>query len=169
MDKKWYAVYTKPRWEKKVAEVLTQRQIESYCPINKVLSQWSDRKKLVYEPLFKSYVFVHVSDEQLVELTKIPGIINLVYWLAKPAVIKDAEIEAIRLFLSEHNYVKKEQAIHINDAIIISRGSLINQKGTVVAIKNNYVTVELPSLGYVLYAELTKSSIKKTKEAELVN
>ena len=35
-NKKWYAVYTRPRWEKKVAEILTRRKIENYCPINKV-------------------------------------------------------------------------------------------------------------------------------------
>ena len=59
-DKNWYAVYTKPRWEKKVAGLLERKGIESYCPLNKVQRQWSDRKKIVMEPLFQSYVFVHV-------------------------------------------------------------------------------------------------------------
>ncbi|MBP1652940.1 MAG: NusG antitermination factor, partial [Bacteroidetes bacterium] len=58
----WYAVYTKPRWEKKVAESLIRKQVETYCPINRVTHQWSDRKKVVEEPLFKSYVFVRIPD-----------------------------------------------------------------------------------------------------------
>jgi hypothetical protein len=51
-ETKWYAVYTRPRWEKKVAEILTDKKIENYCPLNKVVRQWSDRKKIVHEPLF---------------------------------------------------------------------------------------------------------------------
>ena len=58
----WYAVYTKPRWEKKVADLLTKKQIENYCPLNRVLRQWSDRKKVILEPLFTSYVFVRISE-----------------------------------------------------------------------------------------------------------
>ncbi|HMJ47328.1 MAG TPA: transcription termination/antitermination NusG family protein, partial [Ferruginibacter sp.] len=57
MNKKWYVVYTRPRWEKKVAATLDERGVENYCPLNRVNRQWSDRKKVVLEPLFKGYVF----------------------------------------------------------------------------------------------------------------
>ena len=56
--KKWLAVYTRPRWEKKVDQLLKEQGTESYCPLNKVKRKWSDRVKTVEEPLFKSYVFV---------------------------------------------------------------------------------------------------------------
>ena len=59
-DLHWFAVYTKPRWEKKVSGILDDNGIENYCPLNKVVKQWSDRKKVILEPLFKSYVFVRV-------------------------------------------------------------------------------------------------------------
>src|SRR4051812_47816627 len=102
MNQKWYAVYTRPRWEKKVAEILSSKKIENYCPLNKVVRQWSDRKKIVHEPLFTSYVFVHVEDGKLGKLRQIDGIINMVYWLGKPAVIRDVEIETIKRFLNDH-------------------------------------------------------------------
>ena len=162
-ERSWYAVYTKPRWEKKTAETLTHRGIENYCPLNKVLRQWSDRKKLVQEPLFKSYVFVRVAEKQLPELKKVEGILSVVTWLGKPAAIKDAEIKMIKAFLCEHTNVKVEQAVNVNDTVTIARGSLMNKEGTVVAVKNNFVTVELPSLGYTLHADLAKSDITKTK------
>ena len=63
--KNWYAVYTRPRAEKKVADALTKKKIENFSPINKVIRQWSDRKKIVYEPLFTSYVFIKVSELEL--------------------------------------------------------------------------------------------------------
>ena len=75
----WFAVYTKPRWEKKVARLLDEQGIENYCPLNKVVKQWSDRKKVVLEPLFKSYVFVRVAEEQKWELKKINGILNFIF------------------------------------------------------------------------------------------
>ncbi|HRX93358.1 MAG TPA: transcription termination/antitermination NusG family protein, partial [Chitinophagaceae bacterium] len=57
-NKRWLAVYTKPRWEKKVNKLFKEKGLESYCPLNKVRRKWSDRMKIVEEPLFKSYVFV---------------------------------------------------------------------------------------------------------------
>ena len=61
-NEQWYALYTKPRWEKKVAGLLDDQGIENYCPINKVTRQWSDRKKVVLEPMFKGYVFVKIGE-----------------------------------------------------------------------------------------------------------
>ena len=61
----WYAVYTKPRWEKKVAERLLEKGIDHYCPLNKVIRQWSDRKKAILEPIFKGYVFVRTPEKKV--------------------------------------------------------------------------------------------------------
>ena len=59
-EKKWFVVYTKSRCEKKVADLLTKKGIENYCPLNRVQKQWSDRKKIILAPLFTSYVFVRI-------------------------------------------------------------------------------------------------------------
>jgi transcription antitermination factor NusG len=161
MEIHWHAVYTKNRWEKKVAELLTKREIENYCPLNMVIRKWSDRKKKVYEPLFTSYVFVHISQKQQTELRKIPGIINLVYWLNKPAVIKDAELDAIRQFLGQHQSVRLEKTqVNLGDAVSVISGPLMDYEGNVVEIRNNSVKVILPSLGYKMCAELQKSNVK---------
>ena len=162
MEQRWYAVYTKPRWEKKVTDFLNLKEIECYCPLNKVIRQWSDRKKVLYEPLMKSYVFVHVSENKIRQGKEEDGIINLVHWLGVPAVIKDQEIEAIKAFLNEHSNVKLDKLqVGINDAVRVSKGFLQDRQGTVVALKNNMVRVALPSLGYVMYADLEKSSVTK--------
>src|SRR6188768_4001625 len=109
MEAKWYAVYTKPRWEKKVADLLTKKGLTNYCPLNKVRKQWADRKKTVYEPLFTSYVFVYVTELEHLILKKTSGVINLVYWLGKPALIRDEEILTIKNFLEGHINVKLEK------------------------------------------------------------
>jgi transcription antitermination factor NusG len=161
VEKKWYAVYTRPRWEKKVAETLTKKGIENYCPLNKVRKQWADRRKTVMEPLFTSYVFVHVTETDQLQLKKTDGVINLVYWLGKAAVIRDIEIEMIRHFLNEHSNIQLEKTkINLNDMVRVINGPLMEQEGKVVAIKYKSVKVLLPSLGFIMTADIETNNIE---------
>ncbi|WP_276499729.1 UpxY family transcription antiterminator [Pontibacter litorisediminis] len=162
MTEKWYAVYTKPRWEKRVAQTLTMKNLNAYCPINQVIRQWSDRKKIVLAPLFTSYVFVRITEKQICEVKKTEGVVNLVYWLGKPASIEDEEIETIKRFLNEHQNVQlKKIQFSINEKVRVTTGHLIDKEGVVVAIKNNTIKVALPSLNYLMYAEISTSSAAK--------
>ena len=161
-DKMWYAVYTKPRWEKKVASLLTRKQIENYCPLNKVQRQWSDRKKVVLEPLFQSYVFVNISAKQHSIVRETSGVLNFVYWLQKPAVIRDEEIDVIKRFLNEYHHVQLEKAtVNLNDKVRIIGGPLMMMEGNVLEVKNKTVKVLLPSIGYTLVAEIEKINLEK--------
>ena len=160
-QKKWYAVYTRPRWEKKVAEVLGRKRINNYCPVNRVYRQWSDRKKVVLEPLFTSYVFVNISDSEQLPIRMTDGVINFVYWLSKPAVIRDEEIDIVKRFLNEYDNVQLERIeININDTIKVINGPLMEQQGQVVAFKNKSIKVQLPSLGYMMYAEIDRTNVE---------
>lgn len=160
-ETKWYAIYTRPRWEKKVAEILTDKKIENYCPLNKVVRQWSDRKKVVFEPLFTTYVFVKTTEKMYTEIRKITGVINFVYWLNKPAVIREEEINSIKDFLSNHYNVHLEKTpVVINDIVRVTSGPLMEYEGNVIAIKSKTVKIILPSLGYMMVAEVAKENIK---------
>ncbi|HEY6975021.1 MAG TPA: UpxY family transcription antiterminator [Chitinophagaceae bacterium] len=159
---RWYAVYTRPRWEKKVAESLTRKKIENYCPLNRVLHQWSDRKKIVLEPLFTSYVFVRISSEEQLAVRQTEGVINFVYWLKKPAIIRNEEMETIKKFLNDHINVRLEKIeVNTNDIVKIVSGPLMLREGKVIEIMNRTVKVLLPSLGYSLIAQVDKLNIEK--------
>ena len=159
--KKWYAVYTKPRWEKKVAELLTRKRVENFCPLNKIVRQWSDRRKTVMEPLFTSYVFVQATDTELLTIKQTDGIINFVYWLGQPAVIRDEEISAIKDFLYNHNDVRLEKIpVNVSDRVRITDGVFMHREGDVLEVKNKTVKVFLPSLGYAMAAEIAKDKIE---------
>lgn len=159
---KWYAVYTRPRWEKKVADLLAKKGIEQYCPLNKVQRQWSDRKKLVLEPLFTSYVFIRVNEADHLAVKQTDGVINLVYWLGKPAVIKDAEITAIKRFLNDYTNVQLERAVvNVHDTVRIIQGPLIAMEGNVVEVMNHSVKILLPSLGFTMTAQVERKHIEK--------
>ena len=157
----WYAVYTKPRWEKKVAKMLDERGIEGYCPLNKVYRQWSDRKKAIYEPLFKGYVFVNVGDEKKWDVKKIDGILNFVYWNGRPATIRKEEIETIKKFLSEFSDVEVEDMkLAVKAQVKIRHGILMNYQGIVVEVMGNKAKVQIESMGLQLSAIFEKKNLE---------
>lgn len=160
-DLKWFAVYTKPRWEKKIASLLTEAGYVNYCPINKVTRQWSDRKKVIHEPVFKGYVFVKLVPEKKWEVKRIPGIINFVHWLGKPAIIRDEEIMTIQKFLNEFTEVEMQQKeIVVNAPVIVKRGIMMNYKGIVMEVLGNRAIVKIDNLGLELSAHFDKKNLE---------
>ncbi len=165
--KQWYAVYTRPRWEKKVAELLERKKVEVYCPLNKVHRQWADRRKVVLEPLFTSYVFVYVSEQEHAGIKQTDGVVNFVYWLNKPAVIRNEEIETIKKFLIEYDHVSLEKTqVNLNDRVRIINGPLMMWEGNVVEIRTNTIKITLPSLGQNLVAEIRKEHLETIRPME---
>ena len=163
MSRKWLAIYSRPRWEKKVAQLLSEKGLESYCPLNKVRRKWSDRVKLVEEPLFKSYIFVKVNDEDRTEVRMTPGVINFVYWNGKPAVVKEKEINTIKNFLNEYENVEvKPMTLALNQRVKITAGPLMDQEGEVIGVSRKTVKVAIDSLGYVLVAYIDRTKLTST-------
>ena len=160
MTPRWYAVYTKPRWEKKVAVLLQQKGIESYCPLNKVRRRWSDRMKLIEEPLFKSYVFVKIGEVARTDVRMTDGVINFVYWDGKPALIKEKEISTIKRFLDEHeNVVLQKIEVGVNERVKVIAGPMMDNEGKVLEVKHKTAKVAIDSLGYVLVATIDRSKL----------
>lgn len=158
--RKWLAVYTRPRWEKKVNQLLLEKGLESYCPLNKVRRKWSDRYKVVEEPLFKSYVFVKVSEQDRTNVRMTTGAINFVYWDGKPAIVKEKEIMAIRRFLDEYENVEARPVnLKINQRVRVTNGTLMDYEGKIVGIQHKTVKVAIDSLGYILVATIDRTKL----------
>ena len=122
--------------------------------------QWSDRKKIIYEPLFKGYVFVNVIEEEKWALKNIEGIINFVYWLGKPAKVRQDEIERIQKFLQEFENVEvSENKVIKDDSVIITQGVLMNYKGIVVEVVGSRARVQIDSMGIRLSALFDKKNL----------
>jgi transcription antitermination factor NusG len=162
-QKRWYALYTKPRWEKKVHKLLTQKNIEAYCPLNKVKRKWTDRVKTIEEPLFSSYVFVKVADEEKTEVRFVDGVLNFVYWNGKPAVVREEEIIVLKKFLSEYEDVQVSNIeIKPADEVMLTTGVMMGAKGRVLRVMGpNTVEVRIESLGFLITAKFDKKSLSK--------
>ncbi len=160
MQKNWYVVYTRPHCEKKIAALFNKWKIENFYPLNCVKSGASWRSKMVCEPLFKSYVFVYISEDQINRLNRVEGVVNFLYWLGQPAIIKKEEIEILKEFTNDYQKIKIQatKVSVVDDVQIIDEPSY-KMEGKLISIKSKTVKVKLPSLGYILIAEIEKESI----------
>jgi len=143
-----------------VNQLLLEKGLESYCPLNKVRRKWSDRVKVVEEPLFKSYVFVKVTEEDRSIVRMTNGAINFIYWDGKPAVIKEKEINAIKRFLNEYENVEaKPIALEVNQRVRVTNGSLMDKEGKVLDLRHKTAKVAIDSLGYILVAYIDRTKL----------
>ncbi len=155
-EKKWYVIYSKPRWEKKIDAALVNKGVESWCPIMKIQKQWTDRKKIIEEPIFRSYVFVHIDDAEKYEVLITPGVLNFVYYLGQPAVVREEEIDIMKKFLVEKDAkfeIVSSEGFKENTKVRVSHGVFIDREGTVLRDGKKKVYVQIESLGQLMVVE----------------
>ncbi|HEX6915883.1 MAG TPA: UpxY family transcription antiterminator [Chitinophagaceae bacterium] len=138
----WYVVYTRQGMELKVVKELKKRNIEAYCPVNRVEHRWWSLKKTEEQPLFHSYVFAKLDEKDVPGLRKINGVVNVLYWLGKPAIVKDQEIRMIRDFLCNHTKVSVEK----------TTVKTLNYVYGSSTDKVEHYKLELPTIGYRVIA-----------------
>ena len=146
----WYALYTKPRKEQKVAQQLEQLGFTIYLPLKTEMKQWSDRKKKVTSPLFTSYVFIQIEEAKRQEVFIIDGVLNYIFWLGKPAVIRDEEMQLLKNEVEKPNSNVEVTAIEPGERIQLQQGVFKGQQAVVEYVSNNKAHLFLPSLGIKL-------------------
>lgn len=146
----WFALYTRPKNEKKVTEQLVKLGIEVYCPLVTQVKQWSDRKKKVETPLISSYVFVNVEEKERDKVFEAFGVVRYLFWLGKPAVIRDEEIYLLKDSLKEVISSFEISEIKPGDVMNISRGPFQGKEGVVKAVEKNKIQLILKELGFVI-------------------
>ena len=147
--RKWYVIRSKPRWEKKVTSQIEKKQIEVFLPIIEKIRIWSDRKKKIQEPMFSGYVFVKATEkERLAAISNTAGAMGYIFFNKRPAVIRDEDIEYIKLSLKEPERISlEEKQIKKGDYITVKRGPFRGMKGYVNDFKGEYkLTVNLEEL-----------------------
>ncbi|MDZ7608178.1 MAG: UpxY family transcription antiterminator [Cyclobacteriaceae bacterium] len=146
-SKKWHVLYTKPRNEKKAAERLTAKGYQVYCPIIRTVRQWSDRKKKVQLPMFPSYIFAYTDEKERPLLLHDPGVLNFVFWLGKPAVVRDLEMEAIKKIDSGGDEIQVEGVrLEKGQLVTINEGPFKGLTGKVDKLDSHKVMVFVEQL-----------------------
>lgn len=156
MKKKWFAVYTRPKQELKVASQLSAMGITNFCPTISLIKQYSDRKKKVTKPLLPSYVMVELEENQREKVFACSGIVRYLFFLGKPAVILASEIKLMQDHLKGVYNDIKVTMLHVGDSHTITEGPFSGVSGRVVESNNIKVKLELTSLG--IYITLIKQA-----------
>jgi transcriptional antiterminator RfaH len=146
----WFALYTKPRNEKKVVEGLQQLGIEVYCPMVTQIKQWSDRKKKVEVPLIPSYVFVKVTEKERPLVFQVFGVVRYLFWLGKPAVILEEEIAVLKNTLQDTFTEIETTAIPPGASLTIPSGPFKGKEGVVTVAQGNKIQLILKELGCMI-------------------
>lgn len=159
----WLAVYTRSRTEKRLAERFAARGIEYYCPLARVEKQWSDRRKIVLEPVIRSYIFVRVSRQDRVRVLQTAGVVRLVEYLGKPAVIRPNEMDALmRFFKDRSGASESSQSIALKpmDRVRITEGVMSGEEGIFWAWKGNKAVIRLNRLNWEMEVIFDRSAFQ---------
>ena len=160
--RKWYAVYTKPKSEKKVASNLDNRGIHTYCPTQKIRKKWSDRFKIIEEPIFRSYVFICIQDMEKTVVLSESNVLNFVQHCGKPAVIQDYEIQNVQKFLGDYSgWSFSVTAVAENDLVRIETGPFMDYTGVVVHKSKHKAGIRLEMFNAFLVAEFMDDQYSK--------
>ncbi|WP_438966780.1 UpxY family transcription antiterminator [Flavobacterium sp.] len=146
----WFVLYTKPQQELKVLEQLRKINIEAYCPTIEEVRQWSDRKKKVTVPLIKSYVFVRIDTKHRQDVFNVSGVVRYLFWLGKPAIVYDKEIEYLKKSLEKSYTSIKLDCLKTGNRMLVTSGPFMDNEGTIVKLGSKYITIEMEQLGLLV-------------------
>ena len=129
----WYVLHTKPRNEKKITTLLQNKGIHVYCPLREEIRQWSDRRKKVAEPVFKSYVFVYLNDykEENTKVLMTQGAVRFLWWLGKPGIVREEEIKDVVAYLREEYDDLVAEELKTPDGNIVGAQNISGNGGNV--------------------------------------
>jgi transcription antitermination factor NusG len=135
---RWYAAYTCPHRERRVADHLAARSVEHFLPLHQSMRRWKDRRKLMQLPLFPGYIFVRIILQDRLQVLEVPGVVRLVGFNHLPEALSDDEVNTLRIGLAQAAYAQPHRYLHSGRRVRISRGPfagldgiLIRQKGRV--------------------------------------
>lgn len=157
--KSWYALYTRPRQEFKAAERMEIINVQHYLPTIKKLKQWSDRKKLITEPLLRGYIFILADErERLAALQEYP-VLNCVFDQGKPAVIPKWQMENLANFLQKESEFYLYEGLLPGKKVRINKGPFAGVVGTIQQSDNhNTLAVTIELLNRSILAHITRDT-----------
>ncbi len=165
-SKNWLVFYTKSRQEKKVNDLLHRRGFEVFLPMQKVMRQWSDRKKKVEVPLFNSYIFVRETEDKIPSILQTPGVAWNIRHNNKPAILQARELETIKRFLESGLLLESQQLenLQAGDPVEVIDGPLKGMVGYLIKTHaGDKFTVALESIGQSLLVRLTPELLRKKR------
>ncbi|MGD9898971.1 MAG: UpxY family transcription antiterminator [Calditrichaceae bacterium] len=165
----WYAIYTRPRHEKKVRDLLEEKNQEVFLPLVTEVHLWKDRKKKVEVPLFKSYLFVRIDYKQRFSVLETNGIVKIVNFRNEPAVVPAWQIDSLKMILEHPETLRLEKYIKPGEIVDVIAGPFKGMKGMVRNLKGETrIVVAIEGLMQSVSVEIDSDMVKKIEENKAV-
>ena len=162
---KWIAVYTKSNHEKVVIQELEKKNIESYCPILKQRRQWSDRKRWVEFPLFRSYVFAKIELKNSLYILETMGVHHIIKFQGNISTIPDEIIQNIKSMIDGDFTIEQIEYFVKGDEVKVVDGPLKGMEGIVVKIKNeNKLVLKVAAIQQAIAVQIPPGYLKPMKK-----
>jgi len=162
-EPKWYAIYTNPRAEKQVRDRLLEAGVEVFLPLQKTYRIWSDRKKLVEQPLLSSYVFVKVVQKDFIRVYKISGVVRFVTFEGQPASIPQNQIDNLKLLINSDTEIEvSSERFEKGDNVEVIRGALVGLTGELIKTgSHSRVVVRIDRLDQNLVVNIPMTFLRR--------
>jgi len=160
---RWYALYTRSRFEKKMLGELTDRNIEVFLPMREILSRWKDRRKRVWFPLFPGYIFVHQinTPENRYRVLNIPGAVRFVGHGGKALPVPDDQIESVRRFLESSIAIDPYPYIQVGSRVEVIAGPLKGIQGILIGKRSKFrFVVQVDLIQQAISVEIDASDVQ---------
>jgi transcription antitermination factor NusG len=158
----WYVLYTKPRHEKAVEEQLLKRKIEAFTPKITWRRRWSDRVKLVEEPLFKSYCFARFPLKDKVKIVSQPGVVDVVHFNKQYTTVDGSVISSLKIVAANELKIDPCPYLKNGDRVTVRRGPFKGLEGYIIEKRNKNATL-------VISIDAIAASVKCVIDADYVD
>lgn len=171
-EKHWHALYVRSRSEKKVLSQLEDQGYIAYLPLVTQMKQWSDRKKKVEEPLFKSYVFVFSSDKEYIPILNVYGVIKFVCFEKQAVIVPENQILAIKKFVSEFERGEEFKMLNSEDLKVGQKVRIINGPmkgltGRLETIRNKrHLIVYIDVVGQSIPVHIPRAKVEPCRDVD---
>jgi|HubBroStandDraft_3_1064219.scaffolds.fasta_scaffold466279_1 transcription antitermination factor NusG len=158
----WYALFTRHQFEKSVAFSLSNKNHEVYLPLYRSVRQWQDRSKQLWSPLFPSYLFIKEGMDRQLEILTTPGVLQIVSWGGHPAIVPQAQLDAVRQILESCLIVETHPYLRCGDRVRVKTGPLMGLEGILVRSKGlSRLVISMEMLGRSAAVEIDVLNVER--------
>jgi transcription antitermination factor NusG len=158
----WYALFTRHQHEKAVALALSNKNLEVYLPLHRSLRRWQDRDKELSLPLFPGYLFIREGLDRQLQILTTPGVLHIVGWGGRPAIVPQAQLDAVRRILASRLAVESHPYMKCGDRVRVKSGPLMGLEGILARKKGvAHLVISLEMLGRSAAVEIDILNVER--------
>ena len=136
-DAPWFALYTRSRFEKQVAEQLERKRLPVFLPLRMEVHRWQDRYQKVEVPMFRGYLFAQFepNSSERTAILRTTGVVRIVGFGQQDAEVPGEQIAALRRLAGEGALLHPHRYLRIGQRVMVATGALAGMEGILVRVK----------------------------------